>query len=101
MAILAQLVPQLPNVLIVAPWAQLTGQLAREIQTDFWTKAGVAPVTKPVWIVLGQGLSLQAFSAERQKDRPRGQVIQLIYLLQSTWNSVSSAGAKLRVFVRP
>ena len=36
-----------------------------------------------------------------KKERPGGQVIQLIYLLQGTWNAVSTTGARLRVFVRP
>lgn len=56
---------------------------------------------REVWIVMGSGLSLGEFEIERRRDRPRGQVIQLIYLLQGTWNAVSATGARLRVFVRP
>lgn len=56
---------------------------------------------REVWIVMGSGLSFAEFEQERQRDRPPGQVIQLIYLLQATWNAVSTTGAKLRVFVRP
>lgn len=56
---------------------------------------------REVWIVMGSGLSLAEFEAERRRDRPRGHVIQLIYLLQGAWNAVSATGARLRVFVRP
>lgn len=56
---------------------------------------------REVWIVMGSGLSLGEFETERRRDLPRGQVIQLIYLLQGTWNAVSATGARLRVFVRP
>lgn len=56
---------------------------------------------REVWIVMGSGLSLGEFEAQRRRDRPGGQVIQLIYLLQGTWNAVSATGARLRVFVRP
>ncbi|MGE3108933.1 MAG: DEAD/DEAH box helicase [Phycisphaerales bacterium] len=43
MATLGQLVPSITRTLIVAPWSQLTEQLAREIDGRFWTKAGVPP----------------------------------------------------------
>lgn len=57
--------------------------------------------TREVWLVLGQGLSKGDLDAERQKKRPKAEVVQLLYSLQSTWSSVSSLGARFRVFCSP
>jgi hypothetical protein len=57
--------------------------------------------TREVWLVLGQGLSKGGLDAERQKKRPKAEVVQLLYSLQSTWSSVSSLGARFRVFCSP
>jgi hypothetical protein len=57
--------------------------------------------TREVWIVMGDGMSRQAFERERLRPKPRGQVIQFIYLLHSTWSSVSAIGGLFKVFCRP
>lgn len=57
--------------------------------------------SREVWIVLGGGLNLSALESERAKDRPLPQVVQIMYLLQSTWTAVQSVGARLRLFCPP
>jgi hypothetical protein len=56
---------------------------------------------REVWIVMGDGLSRQAFERERLKTKPKGPVIQFIYLLYSTWSSISAIGGVFKVFCRP
>lgn len=53
MAVLAQCFPDTSSVLIVAPWAQLTRQIAAEIGTAFWEKIGQQPteVLKPAHVI--------------------------------------------------
>jgi superfamily II DNA or RNA helicase len=53
---------------------------------------------RQVWIVLGQGFSRQAFERERDRSHPKPETIQILYLLQSTWNAVGAIGAQLKVF---
>ena len=43
MAVLAQCFGDTPNVLIVVPWAQLTRQIASEVETTLWEKLGRRP----------------------------------------------------------
>ena len=58
-----------------------------------------APDTeREVWIVLGKTFSIRWLRAQVEKNDPAPEAVQLFYLLQSTWASVSSIGAKLRVF---
>lgn len=70
-----------------------------------WNKIRTAlldPQTvREVWLVLGQGLSRTKLDAERQKQKPAPEVIQMLYLLQAIWSSVSSLGCRLRVFCSP
>lgn len=56
--------------------------------------------TREVWIVMGNGMSRSLLEPEWKKKSPQPQVIQLIYLLQSTWNAVSSIGGVLKVFCK-
>jgi superfamily II DNA or RNA helicase len=56
---------------------------------------------REVWLVLGHGPSVAAFDAERRKSRPRAEVVQMLYSMQSTWAAVSSVGARLRIFCSP
>lgn len=53
---------------------------------------------RQVWIVLGQGFSREAFEKERDRPDPKPETIQILYLLQSTWNAVGAIGAQLKVF---
>jgi hypothetical protein len=57
---------------------------------------------KEVWLVMGQGFSLSHFKEiiEDPTKRPP-EVVQIIFLLQSTWGAVSSVGATLKVFCSP
>jgi hypothetical protein len=57
--------------------------------------------SREVWLVVGAGLSLEAFDIASRRERPPGYLIQLIYLLQGTWSAVSSVGAVLKVFCSP
>lgn len=58
-----------------------------------------APDTeREVWIVLGKTLSISWLRGQQSKDKPEPEAVQMFYLLQSTWASVSSVGAKLRIF---
>jgi superfamily II DNA or RNA helicase len=56
---------------------------------------------REVWIVVGSTFSREEFrdAANRTKQPP--EVIQILYSLQSTWGSVASIGARLRVFCSP
>lgn len=49
------------------------------------------------WIVLGQGFSRKAFEDDRNLAEPAPETIQILYLLQSTWNAVSAIGAQLKI----
>jgi hypothetical protein len=53
--------------------------------------------TRQVWIVLGQGFSRKAFESEHNLSDPPPETIQILYLLQSTWNAVSAIGAQLKI----
>jgi superfamily II DNA or RNA helicase len=57
--------------------------------------------SKEVWIVMGHGLSKTAFQQEIAKQKPKGNALAMLYLLQSTWATVSSVGANLRIFCMP
>ncbi len=57
--------------------------------------------SREVWIILGAGFSKGKFETELHKSNPKPQIIQIIYLLQSTWSAVSSIGAKFKIFCSP
>ncbi|MBN9657046.1 MAG: DEAD/DEAH box helicase family protein [Acidobacteria bacterium] len=57
--------------------------------------------TREVWIVMAQGLAIDKFNKARQSDHPKGNILQMLFLLQSTWGAVSSVGATLRIFCQP
>jgi hypothetical protein len=56
---------------------------------------------REVWIVVGSTFSREEFrdAANRAKQPP--EIVQILYSLQSTWGSVASIGARLRVFCSP
>jgi hypothetical protein len=54
-----------------------------------------------VWMVLGNGYSKKSLKNLMNNGKPQAVVIQNIYQLESTWSTVSSMGATLRVFCRP
>lgn len=58
-----------------------------------------ANIKKEVIILMGNGFDYAEFKKELNKpvEKIKPQVIQLIYLLRSTWSSVSSVGADLKI----
>jgi superfamily II DNA or RNA helicase len=54
--------------------------------------------SREVWLVLGQGPPKSLLVTECRKRTPTAELIQMLYSLQSTWTSVASLGARLRVF---
>lgn len=71
---------------------------------QFWNKyTGLLSDTslnKEVWLMVGNLFDYKAFEKEINKTKIENvspQVIQLIYLLRSTWNSISSVGAQLKI----
>jgi hypothetical protein len=54
--------------------------------------------TREIWIVVGNGPSVSQLDEERRASDIKAHVVQLLYLLQSTWDSVQSVGNTLRVF---
>ena len=73
--------------------------------TAIWTEIQRAvrdpSASREIWLVMGGGLSLSKFEMERDATNPPGHLIQLVYLLQGTWSTVSSIGATLKVFCAP
>jgi hypothetical protein len=96
------------------PWTNgIAGTVASRIRrgssygkgSEIWKKirAGIRDpnATRQVWIVLGQGFSRAAFESERNRQDPKPETIQILYLLQSTWNAVGAIGSQLKVFCSP
>lgn len=57
--------------------------------------------SREVWLVVGDMFDYNAFKKEINKSDitdVKPEIIQLVYLLRSTWNSVSSVGAQLKIF---
>lgn len=53
---------------------------------------------REVWIVIGNSFDLDEFKKQSDEEDPEAQLVQLYYLLQSTWAAVSATGASLRIF---
>lgn len=92
-----------------APWTdQRVGTVTRRIRrgnvngATAWERMRDAlrdpTYTREIWLVLGAGLSRQAFAQAQALPHPPPETIQLLYALQAIWSSVSSTGARLRVF---
>lgn len=69
-----------------------------EAWTQFRRALRDPKTSREVWLVLGQGPSRSLLLDECSKDDPKAELIQMLYSLQSTWTSVASLGASLRVF---
>jgi superfamily II DNA or RNA helicase len=93
------------------PWAvSPIGTIANRVVTQnatikqFWDKY-VELISDPstkreVWLIVGNMFDHNEFKKELNKrdvSKIKSEVIQLIYLLRSTWNSVSQVGAQLRI----
>jgi hypothetical protein len=57
--------------------------------------------SREVWLVMGNGLSKSEFERAIAKKTPKPNEREVSYLFQSTWCSVASVGASLRVFCMP
>jgi superfamily II DNA or RNA helicase len=57
--------------------------------------------TREVWIVVGSAFSKNKFREAANKSKQPPEIIQILYSLQSTWGSVASIGARLRIFCSP
>lgn len=72
---------------------------------QFWDKY-VQLISDPstvreVWLIVGNMFDHNDFKKELNKKdvaKIKSEVIQLIYLIRSTWNSVSQVGAQLKIF---
>lgn len=71
---------------------------------SFWQKYnGIISdpsAAREVWVVVGNLFDYKKFKAQINKTKiadVNPEVIQLVYLLRSTWNAVSSMGAQLRI----
>ncbi len=57
--------------------------------------------TREVWITLCNGLSAQELENQCKSKTPPPELVQLLFLLQSTWAAISSVGAIFRVYCLP
>lgn len=71
----------------------------------FWKKyTNMIPdpsLSREVWLCVGNMLDYDSFEREFKKTKledVKPEAIQLVYLLRSTWNSVSSVGGQLKIF---
>ena len=93
------------------PWSVTKiGKVSNRIIThnatskQFWDKY-VQLISDPstqreVWLVVGNMFDFNSFKSELNKrdiTKVKSEIIQLIYLLRSTWNSVSQVGAQLKI----
>lgn len=56
---------------------------------------------REAWLVLGAGFSKSEFQRQATRPNPRPEIVQILYILQSTWSAASAVGAGLRVFCSP
>jgi superfamily II DNA or RNA helicase len=93
------------------PWSlKNIGQVTDRIITgnanaqQFW-KIYIELISDPttsreVWLIVGNMFDYDSFQKELRKSdisKIKSEAIQLIYLIRSTWNSVSQVGAKLKI----
>lgn len=55
-------------------------------------------VRREVWLTVGPDFSISQFQHNIQQESPRAEVVDLVYLLQSTWSSIQQVGANMRIF---
>ncbi|WP_099369675.1 DEAD/DEAH box helicase [Sphingobacterium sp. 1.A.5] len=94
------------------PWSlKNVGQINNRVITNnatpqqFWNlymKLISDPTTsREVWLMVGNMFDINTFKKELNKkdiSKVKSEAIQLIYLIRSTWNSVSQVGAKLKIY---
>jgi hypothetical protein len=74
------------------------GQTAAKVNKIFRTSLSDPTFGREVWMVIGNGLSQAAFKKAVAKSDPKPNEREMSYLFQSTWSSIASVGASLRVF---
>lgn len=89
-------VPQVVNRRI-----RLGGGTANEVWKKIQAIIRDPTTTREVWIVVGSTFSKKEFREAANKAKQPPEIIQILYSLQSTWGSVASIGARLRVFCSP
>jgi hypothetical protein len=73
----------------------------KQAWTEFREALRDPNTSREVWLILGKGPSRGTLVTACAKANPQAELIQMLYSLQSTWTSVSSLGARLRVLSRP
>lgn len=90
----------------LAPIGQISNRIVTNNSTpkQFWQKyeelISDPSTRREVWLIVGAMFDHNAFKKELSKrdvSKVKSEVIQLIYLLRSTWNSVSQVGAQLKI----
>ena len=69
-----------------------------EISKKFTTAIEDPTFSREVWLVMGNGLSQKLFEQAVAKTKPKPNEREMSFLFQSTWCTVASVGASLRVF---
>ena len=89
------------------PWRSAGLEVSRRVR---WTRKTASTIwdnvqeilqdpdkTIEVWIVIGRGFSYEAFKHQQRSNDPVPELIQIIYLLQSAYDTVAQMNARLRV----
>lgn len=93
MAVVAQCFSDTVDLLVVAPWAQLTGQIAREIETDFWQKLGVKPERGTKNARAFRPSTLESLLNPKKREAPANILICTNQTLERVYASNSAYGA--------
>lgn len=93
------------------PWRASIGKVVRRVRRGTGTPRSIWGAiqqvirdpgsVREVWIVLASGFSVSDFQEECERANPRPEIVQILYLLQSTWAAVSAVGAILRIYCSP
>jgi superfamily II DNA or RNA helicase len=86
---------------VVSRRIRLGAGTANEVWQKIQTIIRDPTTTREVWIVVGSTFSKNEFREAANKAKQPPEIIQILYSLQSTWGSVASIGARLRVFCSP
>jgi hypothetical protein len=76
------------------------GLTPKSFYTNYEKLVSDPSTSREVWLVVGNMFDYTSFSKEINKKKiseVKPEVIQLVYLLRSTWNNVASVGARLRI----
>ena len=77
------------------------GLTAKQFWQAYNTLISDPSTSREVWLFVGDMFDYASFKKEINKrdiQSVRSEVIQLIYLLRATWNSVASVGAQLKIY---